>query len=192
MASNQRFTWASSGSGRHLIMRPKSMLATATWIQAQQRKNSVPTNDFVELQRLLWTNHMGYDFAQQDNGDLWLSSFTPDAVLENGSDAPITGLDKIRQFATRNDPGRTMRHWTSTFYATPNAEGAVLSAFFIGVTKSRNGGLQMGRTGYYESQAVKTKDGWKLKHHVVHQEGDIVVPKDPPGGFMPRPVPSLR
>ena len=155
------------------------LAAAGTWLTAQQRKRTIATEDFVELQRLLWTNHMGYDFAHRDNGDLWVSTFTRDAVLESGSTPPLSGEPAIRDFAVRpfkTNPNRKFRHWTSTFQATPHPEGATLVAFFMAVMNNGPGGaMQMSTTGYYESVAVKTKDGWKLKHHVVHQEGNIAV-----------------
>ena len=151
-----------------------TVVGTATWMQAQPKDTLTPT-DLVELERLLWINHQGFDFAYKDNGDLWLSSFTPDATLDSGSRLPITGQDNIRRFATRQaNPNRQFRHWTSTFHATPNPEGAHLMAFFF--TTSNNGpdgAMVLGTAGYYLSQAVRTKDGWKLKHHVVHLEGEV-------------------
>src|SRR2546426_10310964 len=38
-----------------------SIFGTATWMEAQHLKGTVATNDFVELQRLIWKNHQGYD-----------------------------------------------------------------------------------------------------------------------------------
>ncbi len=154
------------------------ILSGAAWLNAQQRRRTIATDDFVELQRLLWTNHIGYDFADRDNGDLWVSTFTRDAVLESGSTPPLSGEAAIRDFAVqplKTNPNRKFRHWTSTFHATPHPEGATLVAFFMAVMNNGPGGaMQMSTTGYYESVAVKTRNGWKLKHHVVHQEGNIV------------------
>lgn len=150
-----------------------SALGGAAFVQAQQKK-SISTDDFVEIQRLLYTNHTGYDFAMRDNGALWASTFTPDAVLDNGPTTHLTGA-AIRAYAAdpaAKAPTRRFRHWTSTFHVTPNAEGAILSAFYL-VVSDGDGKTPMtiGPTGRYESQVVKTKDGWKIKHHVVYGEG---------------------
>jgi hypothetical protein len=164
-----------------------SVLSTAVWMKAQQRKAAVTTDDFVEIERLLWNNHMGYDFAAKDNGDLWTSTFVSDADLFNGTTS-FHGEKEIRQFAlspTNLDPKRRFRHWTSTFQVTPNEEGALLTAFFFAVMNNGpNGAMLLGPTGRYESQVVRTKQGWKLKRHVVHPEGDIAArpgePSRPP------------
>jgi hypothetical protein len=173
-----------------------TMLATATWMQAQQ-KGTFGTNDFVDLERLLWRNHWGYDFADQDNGEIFLSSFAPDAILDSGAGKPITGVENLRQFALRqfkDSPEHKSRHFTSTFYATPNAEGAVLSAIYFMLQKDiKTGAMQLARTGYYESQAIRTKDGWKLKHHIVHLEGEVTALHDPSWVAGPDNIrPSLR
>ena len=82
-----------------------------------------------------------------------------------------------------------MRHWTSTFHVTPNAEGATLSAFYFTMTQEQGRpGLNIGRSaGRYESLVVKTPAGWRIKHHVVFSEGAVSMP--PPQ--MP-PTPSPR
>ncbi len=179
-----------------LILSLLTVLGTATWMQAQPQKDVLTPTDLVELERLLWINHQGYDFADRDNGDLWLSSFTPDATLDSGSQLPITGQDNIRQFALkplRANPNRKFRHWTSTFRAMPNPEGAHLMAFFFTTSNSGPAGaMVLGTSGYYLSQAVRTKDGWRLKHHVVHIEGPMNAPQEPRGEFKPARVPSLR
>ena len=60
------------------------------------------------------------------------------------------------------------------------SQGAVLSALYFMVHKDlKTGGMLLGRSGYYESQAVRTKDGWKLKHHVVHLEGEVTAFPEP-------------
>ncbi|MGE0392359.1 MAG: nuclear transport factor 2 family protein [Vicinamibacterales bacterium] len=149
----------------------------AVFVHAQQKK-SIATDDFVEIQRLLYANHTGYDFAVRDNGDLWTSTFTPDAVLDNGPNTHLVGETAIRAYAAgpaAKAPSRKFRHWTSTFHVTPNAEGAILSAFYLIVSDGEgNGPMTVGATGRYESQVVKTKQGWKIKHHVVYGEGSAV------------------
>ena len=154
-----------------------SALGGAALVQAQQ-KRSLSAEDFSEIQRLLYANHTGYDFAMRDDGDLWLSTFTPDAVLDNGPNTHLVGEKAIRAYASEPAalaPSRRFRHWTSTFHVTPNAEGAILSAFYL-VISDNNGKSPMtiGATGRYESQVVKTKQGWKIKHHVVYSEGSTV------------------
>lgn len=155
-----------------------SAMGGAALVQGQQRKSSLTTDDFVEIQRLLYANHTGYDFAMRDNGDLWMSTFVPDAVLDNGPTTHLVGEQEIRAYAVnpaKAAPDRKFRHWTSTFHVTPNAEGAMLSAFYL-VISDNNGKSPMtiGPTGRYESQVVKTKNGWKIKHHVVYSEGSAV------------------
>lgn len=155
-----------------------SALGGAAFVHAQQKKTTITTDDFVEIQRLLYTNHTGYDFAMRDNGDMWTNTFAPDAVLDNGPSTHLVGEKAIRAYATEpanKAPDRKFRHWTSTFHVTPNAEGAILSAFYL-VISDGNGKTPMtiGATGRYESQVVKTKDGWKIKHHVVLMEGSAV------------------
>src|SRR5689334_6465314 len=103
-----------------------SALAGTVWGQVR-RAAAISTDDFVEIQRLLWTNHTGYDFAMRDHGDMWTSTFLPDAVLDNGPTTHLVGADQIRQYSVtplKDDPDRKFRHWTSTFHLTPNAEGA--------------------------------------------------------------------
>jgi hypothetical protein len=155
-----------------------SAIGGAAFVQAQQKKATVTTDDFVEIQRLLYTNHTGYDFAMRDNGDMWTSTFTPDAILDNGPTTHLVGETAIRAYATGpagKAPDRKFRHWTSTFHVTPNAEGAILSAFYL-VISDGDGKTPMtiGPTGRYESQVVKTKAGWKIKHHVVYGEGSAI------------------
>ena len=61
-----------------------------------------------------------------------------------------------------------------------NAEGAIISAlFFMTGENKTTGSMELTRTGYYESQAVRTKAGWKLKHHMVHLEGGITATAEP-------------
>jgi hypothetical protein len=166
------------------IMCVISALSGAAFVQAQQSRKAISTEDFVEIQRLLWSNHTGYDFAVRDNGDLWTSTFTPDAILDNGPSTHLVGEKEIRAYATdpaAKSPDRHFRHWTSTFHVTPNAEGAILSAFYIAVYDNNGRGpMFMGPTGRYESQVVKTKAGWKIKHHRVYSEGSIVTNPVPP------------
>jgi hypothetical protein len=154
-----------------------SALGGAMLVQAQQRKATLTTDDYFEIQRLLYTNHTGYDFAIRDNGDMWTSTFTPDAVLDNAP-THLVGEKEIRAYAvdpSKAAPTRRFRHWTSTFNVTPNAEGAILSAFYLVISDNNaTTPMTIGPTGRYESQVVKTKDGWKIKHHVVYSEGSAI------------------
>ena len=160
-----------------------SAYAGAALSHAQQRKATISSDDFIEIQRMLWANHTGYDFAIRDNGDLWTSTFMPDAVLDNGP-THLVGADAIREYAVgpaKKDPTRRFRHWTSTFHVTPNAEGAILSAFYLIVADDNaNRTMLVGSTGRYESQLVKTKQGWKIKHHLVFGEGNVTARPDVP------------
>ena len=144
---------------------------------AQQRGGSrLTVEDHAEIQRLLWTNHQGFDFATEDNADLWTSTFLPDGEIHN-SGRVVAGEDEIRRFALNyfaNDPERKIRHWTSTFYITPHEEGATLSAFwYIMTQESGQTGLTIGPAGRYESVVVKTGDGWRIKTHGVFVEGMV-------------------
>ncbi len=153
-----------------------SAAAGAALVQAQQKK-SLTSDDYFEIQRLLYTNHTGYDFAIRDNGEMWTKTFTPDAILDNAP-SHLVGEKEIRAYAVdpaQAAPTRKFRHWTSTFNVTPNAEGAILSAFYLVISDNNGvGPMTIGATGRYESQVVKTKDGWRIKHHVVHGEGSAV------------------
>ena len=165
----------------------------AAFVQAQQKKvPSVTTDDYAEIQRLLYANHTGYDFAMRDNGDLWTSTFTPDAVLDNPPSL-LTGHEEIRAYATvpaNKAPNRKFRHWTSTFHVTPNAEGAILSAFYLVISDSDGRTpMTIGPTGRYESQVVRTKAGWKIKRHVVRSEGSAVARTEAPRSQQPAPQP---
>ena len=144
---------------------------------AQQRGGpALSAADYGEIQRLLWTNHQGFDFATEDNADLWTSTFLPDGEIHN-SGRVVAGEDAIREFALgyfRDDPERKIRHWTSTFYITPNPEGATLSAFwYIMTQESGQTGLSIGPAGRYESDVVKTPQGWRIKKHGVFGEGFV-------------------
>jgi SnoaL-like protein len=150
------------------------VLAGVGLTRAQPRTTKLTAEDFGEIQRLLYTNHTGYDFAIRDNGDMWTGTFTPDAVLDNPP-SHVVGETAIRAYATdpaQKAPNRKFRHWSSTFNVTPNAEGATLSAFYL-VISDGNGQQPMtiSSTGRYESLVVKTKNGWRIKHHVVFGEG---------------------
>lgn len=153
-------------------------IAFAVGFACAQRSggSGLTAEDYNEIQRLLWTNHQGFDFATQDNADLWLSTFLPDGEIHN-SGRVVAGEDEIREFALgyyRSDPDRKMRHWTSTFYITPNDEGATLSAFwYIMTQESGQTGLRIGPAGRYESTVVKTADGWRIKKHGVFMEGMV-------------------
>jgi hypothetical protein len=153
--------------------------ATAGWTYAQQPKTSaaISTEDYIEIQRLLYTNHTGYDFARKDNADMWTNTFLPDAVLDNPP-THLEGHAQIRAYALDPltlDPKRELRHWTSTFHVEPHPEGAILSAFYTTMTQDHGKpGMVWGRgTGRYESLVVKTPDGWRIKHHVVVSEGRV-------------------
>src|SRR5688500_1048621 len=85
----------------------------AAFVQAQQKKVTVTTDDYAEIQRLLYANHTGYDFAMRDNGDMWTNTFTPDAVLDNPPSL-LNGHEEIRAYATvpaNKAPNRRFRHW---------------------------------------------------------------------------------
>src|SRR3954466_4075621 len=87
-------------------------LAAVTLAQAQQKKSALTSDDYFEIQRLLYANHTGYDFAIRDKGDLWTSTFTPDAVLDNGQ-THLVGEQEIRAYATgpaEKAPNRRFRH----------------------------------------------------------------------------------
>ena len=158
-----------------------SALVGAGVTQAQ-RQPAISTEDFTEIQRLLYTNHTGYDFAMRDNADMWTGTFLPDAVLDNGP-THLVGEKEIRQFALtplKTNPDRKFRHWTTTFHVSPHKEGAILSAFYLTIADSgpkRN--MVIGGTGRYESLVVKTRDGWRIKHHVVHGEGGVTARAEP-------------
>ncbi len=156
------------------------LLGTGVWGAAQQQAKaprSLSTEDFTEIERLLYTNHTGYDFALRDNADMWTNTFTSDAVLDNPP-THLEGHTAIRAYALdpyKTDPKRILRHWTTTFHVTPHPEGAILSAFYTTMTQD-NGvpGMVWGRgTGRYESLVVKTRAGWRIKHHVVVSEGAL-------------------
>lgn len=160
-----------------------SAWAGATWSRVKAAPSKISTEDFTEIQRLLYTNHTGYDFAERDRGALWASTFTEDAVLDNPP-THLEGRKRIQAYATDpidKDPNYKLRHWTTTFHVTPHPEGAILSAFWIPLTNTGpNREFVVGGTGRYESLVVKTKDGWKIKHHVVVAEGPVVARPVPP------------
>src|SRR5262249_22663607 len=145
----------------------------AIWSRVTAAPAKISTEDFTEIQRLLYTNHTGYDFAERDRGAMWASTFTEDAVLDNPP-SHLVGRKQIQADATDpidKDPQRKLRHWTTTFNVMPHPEGAILSAFWIPLTNTGpNREFVVGGTGRYESLVVRTKDGWKLKHHVVIAE----------------------
>jgi len=151
--------------------------AAVSYRTVQARPDRISVEDFVEIQRLLWDNHMGYDFAVRDNGDMWTNTFLPDAKIDNDSGkVHLSGHEQIRRYATdpvKANPARRLRHWTSTFQVTPNAEGAILQAFYLTTSDDGKTGFVIGGEGRYESQVIKTKQGWKIKHHVIHGEGSV-------------------
>ena len=160
-----------------LVLCAVSAFGGATWSQAKAAASRISTEDFTEIQRLLYTNHTGYDFASRDNGEMWANTFLDDAVLDNPP-THLVGRKQIQAYSTDplvKDPQRKLRHWTTTFNATPTPEGAILSAFYIAITNTGpNREMVIGGTGRYESLVVKTKDGWRIKHHVVVSEGPVV------------------
>ena len=166
-----------------------SALGGAALVQAQQKQAALTTDDYYEIQRLLYTNHHGYDFPV-DNCDLWTSTFLPDAVLDNGN-THLVGEKAIRAYCVdpaKKAPNRRFRHWTTTFHVTPNAEGGILSAFYLTISDNDGKGpMTIGGTGRYASQVVKTNAGWKIKHHVVYGEGSVVARTAPAG---PQSVPG--
>ncbi len=150
-------------------------------LSAQPRLTRVSADDFVAIQQLLWDNHWGYDFAIRDGADLWTSTFLPDARIDSDAGVHLSGHAEIRQYALdpiKQNPDRRLRHWTSTFQITPNKEGAILKAFWYTVADDGKPGskLTIGVTGWYESQVVRTSQGWKIKRHGIHPEGGIVAP----------------
>jgi hypothetical protein len=158
-----------------------SAVGGAAFVQAQQKKATLAADDYYEVHRLLYANHHGYDFPT-DNCDLWTSTFTPDAVLDNGP-THLEGEKAIRAYCVdpaTKAPKRKFRHWTSTFHVAPNAEGAILSAFYLTISDGDGSGpMMIGGTGRYASQVVKTKSGWKIKHHVVYGEGSVFARQPP-------------
>lgn len=156
------------------------------WSQAVAAGSKISTEDFTEIQRLLYTNHTGYDFAARDRGEMWADTFTHDAVLDNGPGTHLVGRKQIQAYATdpiAKDPQWTLRHWTTTFHVSPAPGGATLSAFYIAVqNRGPKRELTITNTGRYESLVVKTKDGWKIKHHVVISEGPLLAPPNPSAG----------
>jgi hypothetical protein len=166
-----------------LVLCAASAWGGAIWSQVTAAPSKISTEDYTEIQRLLYTNHTGYDFAERDRGALWASTFTEDAVLDNPP-SHLVGRKQIQAYATDpidKDPQRKLRHWTTTFSVTPHPEGAMLSAFWIPLTNTGpNREFVVGGTGRYESLVVKTKDGWKLKHHKVISEGPVVARPIPP------------
>ncbi len=149
----------------------------ASWTNAKAAPSKISTEDFTEIQRLLYTNHTGYDFANRDRGKMWADTFLDDAVLDNPP-SHLVGRKQIQAYATDpvdNDPERKLRHWTTTFHVSPHPEGAILSAFYIAVTNTGpKKEMVIGATGRYESLVVKTKGGWRIKHHVVVSEGAML------------------
>lgn len=145
--------------------------AAGGWAFAQQQKTSVSPEDFIQIQELLWRNHWGFDFATEDHADLWTSTFTPDAELEQGGRVVRRGAQDVRQMALdyyKDAPTRKMRHFTSTFYIRPTAEGANLQAFwYITTQEPGQTGMRLGGSGRYNSDVVKTSGGWKIKRHRV-------------------------
>ena len=163
-----------------------SAVGGAMWSRVGAAPSRISTEDYAEIQRLLYENHTGYDFASRDRGALWASTFTEDAVLDNPP-THLVGRAQIRPYATDpidKDPNYKLRHWTTTYNVTPHPEGAILSAFYIPlINTGPNREFVVGPTGRYESLVVKTKDGWKIKHHVVIAEGPVVampIPARPP------------
>ena len=148
----------------------------ANWSTITAAPSKLSTEDFTEIQRLLYTNHTGYDFAFRDNGKMWADTFTDDAVLDNPP-SHLVGRKEIQPYSTNplvKDPEYKLRHWTTTFNVQPHPEGAILSAFYIAVTNTGpKRQMVIGATGRYESLVVKTKDGWRIKHHVVISEGSL-------------------
>ncbi len=166
-----------------------SAVAGAAWAQARMASR-ISTEDYVEIQRLLYTNHTGYDFAMRDNGDMWTGTFMPDAVLDNGP-THLVGEKEIRQYSQtplKTDPDRKFRHWTTTYHVSPHPDGAVLSAFYLTIADTgAQKGMVIGGTGRYESIVTKTAGGWRIKHHRVFGEGAVTARPEPPKPAAPKP-----
>ncbi len=170
--------------------------AASGWAVAQQRKTSVNPDDFIQIQELLWKNHWGFDFTTEDHADLWTSTFTPDAELEQGGRVVRSGLQDIRQMALdyyKDQPTRKMRHWTSTFYIRPTPEGANLRAFwYITTQEPGQTGMRIGGSGQYNSDVVKTPAGWRIKRHRVVSDGGIVANAAPASPAPRTAAPALQ
>src|SRR5688572_19318243 len=98
-----------------LLLCVASAIGGGVFVQAQQKKAALTTDDYYDIQRLLYTNHHGYDFPTA-NCDTWTSTFLPDAVLDNGN-THLVGEKAIRAYCVdpaKSMPNRKFRHWTST------------------------------------------------------------------------------
>ena len=128
--------------------------------------------DRSEIQHILTSLNQGADF---NDGDLWVSQWTPEGSWTHPNGEAFVGLDRLREYrrSTRLPGGGASgrRHWTNGVVLTPTADGATGRTYYM-LLNVATSPPAVASAGHYEDIFVKTADGWRIKQRIIKQYPD--------------------
>lgn len=144
---------------------------TYSQILKAQESNHLTAEDHVEITSLYARFNQGSDFR---NADLWLSTFSDDAVFTLPTGRRIVGKNALREWRLKSFGGKTgdskRRHLHGSIQLTSTANGeAAGRAYWIVLDVSKKE-PELASTGFVDDVFVETKEGWRFKTHTVHAD----------------------
>jgi hypothetical protein len=118
--------------------------------------------DIAEIQQLWSRYSQGWDFRDVD---LYLSTYTDDAVFTTGAGEPYAGKDAIKKYLTTAFDAHVngdATHNNMTILVEPTPEGARGRGGWFVLNVLAQPPAVTG-TGHYEDTYVRTPNGWRIK-----------------------------
>jgi hypothetical protein len=145
-------------------------IANTAWLYGQQWKlpSMLPPEDYLEIQQLYGYYARDVDSGTQRDAS-WM--FTDDGTWIMGP-LKVVGRDALKKWYSTAPAGMTrngVRHFSTSLVLVPTAEGALGSAYQVGLErKTKDGPIEMTSWGKYEDRLVKTPKGWRFKERVFY------------------------
>ena len=144
---------------------------TYAHILKAQESNHLTAEDHVEITSLYARFNQGSDFR---NADLWLSTFSDDAVFTLPNGQRIVGKDALREWRLKSFGDKTgdskRRHLHGSIQLTSAANGEARGRAYWLVLDVSDKEPKLASTGFVDDVFVETKEGWRFKTHTVHAD----------------------
>jgi hypothetical protein len=132
---------------------------------AQDSRNGSYAEERALIENLQARYLFALDFKDHD---LYVTTFTPDGVLDVGS-GPLVGREAIKA-AVANMPGG--RHHITNLVLRIDGDRATARAGWMHTGKNAEGRMTIGGFGHYEDDLVKVDGEWLFARRRIYNEGN--------------------
>ena len=157
-----------------LVILLVSSLVVVGWRYIPQvdgaESSSLTAQDYADIAQLYVRINHGGDFR---DADLWLSTFTDDAIftIAMGAGQEFVGKEALTEWRYKSFGGEVgdskVRHWDGPQRITPIGNGIAQGRSYYLVYDVSGKQPLLSSSGYHDDVFVKTDDGWRVQHRKV-------------------------